>query len=222
MRDIMEDHKKYIQSVERAMNIMKLIADHGTMRLGAVSEAMQLKVTTTFGILQTLEHMGFLARSENEMEYCLGMNCLKMGLCFEQKSGMYSVVHTFLTALVGEIDETAYFEVKIGARYYYYDVVLSGQPLKVVPEEDRFIDLPENSAVAKVYRGETDGKGYAMDLEEVEQGLNCFAAPYYSGDVMVGCVAMTGPSYRFTKEKMQDAYRKYCSLTGQAPQKGAD
>jgi DNA-binding IclR family transcriptional regulator len=206
-----EDGKKYIQSVERALKIMNLIADQGNMRLGAVSEAMGLKVTTTFGLLQTLEHMGYLSRGENDMEYCLGMNSLKAGLCFEAKSGMSSVIHTLLTELVEAIDETAYFEIRIGEKYYYYDVVLSKQPLKVVPDQDRFITLPENSAVSKVY-GRRTQNGYATDLEEVEKGLNCFAVPFYSGGEMVGCVALTGPSYRFTKDRMKETYQTYCEV----------
>jgi DNA-binding IclR family transcriptional regulator len=176
---------------------------------------MGLKTTTTFGLLQTLEHLGYLARGENDMEYCLGMNSLKLGLCFEQKSGMASVIHNLLTRMVDEIDETAYFEVLIGDQYYYYDVVVSKQPLKVVPENDRYIRLPENSAVAKVYRGLGKGEPYAMDLEDVEEGLNCFAVPFYSGETMVGVVALTGPSMRFTRKKMKQAYDFYCSLLKQ-------
>ena len=111
-----------------------------------------------------------------------------------------------------EINETAYFELKVGDRFYYLDVVVSTQPLKVVPDENRFIDLPENSAVARVFHGSADKTGYATDLEEVEQGLNCFAVPYRSGGRLVGCVAMTGPSYRFTKERIDEAYRAYLDI----------
>jgi DNA-binding IclR family transcriptional regulator len=206
-----ENGKKYIQSVERALNIINLIADRGNMRLGEISEAMGLKVTTTFGLLQTIEHMGYISRGENDMEYCLGMNSLKAGLCFEKKSGMSGVIHKLLTELVEAIDETAYFEIRVGEKYYYYDVVISKQPLKVVPDQDRFIELPKAAAVCKVYENCME-HGYATDFEEVEKGLNCFAVPFYSGDSMVGCVALTGPSNRFTKERMDTTYETYCEI----------
>lgn len=206
------EEKKYIQSVERALGILSYVADSGSARLGEVSEHVGLKTSTAFGLLQTLEHTGYLARDRNDMEYCLGLNSLKLGLCFNQNSGFAECIHTLLCELVKEIDETAYFEIKIGKRYYYCDVVLSTQPLKVVPNDDQYIDLPDKSAVAKIYRGWSDGMRYATDLEEVEQGLNCFAVPFKSGDSIVGCVALSGPSYRFTAEKMEQAYAAYCNI----------
>jgi IclR family acetate operon transcriptional repressor len=203
------EEKKYIQSVERALRMLNYVADKGSVRLGAISEYAGLKTSTAFGLLQTLEHMGYLTRRENDMEYCLGLSSLKLGLCFGQNSGLAERIHDLLTEMVRQIDETAYFEVKVGKRYYYYDFVVSTQPLKVVPNSDHYIDLPENSAVAKVYRGLPEGTFYATDLEEVEQGLNCFAVPFYSGGSIVGCVALTGPSCRFTAAKMGYTYEVY-------------
>jgi len=48
-----------------------------------------------------------------------------------------------------------------------------------------------------------------MDLENVYKGMNCFAAPFYTGNIITGCVAASGPSNRFTKEKMEEAYKIY-------------
>ena len=125
---------------------------------------------------------------------------------------MAEKIHALLTELAKEIDETAYFEIRIGERYYYYDVVLSSQPLKVVPDDDQSIALPENSAVARAYASAAPGFRYATDLEEVEAGLNCFAAPYYSCGTLLGCVALSGPSCRFTAAKMEHAWEVYQSL----------
>lgn len=159
-----------------------------------------------------MEHKGFLTRGHNELEYCLGLNSLKLGLCFNQNSGLAATIHTLLTELVHAIDETTYFEIKIGERYYYFDVVLSNQPLKVVPDEDHFIDLPDNSAVAQVYQGLPGGLPYAKDLESVTRGLNCFAVPFRSDRDIIGCVALSGPSNRFTAAKMEQAYATYCEI----------
>ena len=210
------EDKKYIQSVERALSMMIYIADHGSARLGEISSAAGLRPSTASGLLQTLEHMGFLSRSKNELDYCLGLSSLKLGLCFNKTSGLASHIHALLTDLVKEVDETAYFEIKIGDRYYYYDVVLSTQPLKVVPTNDHFIDLPDSSAVAKAFREELGDLGFATDLEEIEPGLNCFAVPIRSGSFIVGCVALTGPSCRFTLERMKKAYAVFCRLMKQS------
>lgn len=203
------ESRKYIQSVERAFSMLTYIADHGTARLNEISRDAGLKNTTAFGLLQTLEHTGYIVRTNKGLDYCLGLNSLKLGLSYNLSSDMRRKLHRILSALTREVKETSYFELKIGNRYYYYDVVLSPQPLKVVPGEDRFIELPDNSAVAKVYAGYADGFRYATDLEEVTKGLNCFAAPYTTGGALVGCIALSGPSSRFTRDKMEDTYRIY-------------
>lgn len=211
MKENTED-KKYIQSVERALGMLSYVADHGSARLGEISEVAGLKTSTTFGLLQTLEHCGYLSRGRGDMEYSLGLASLKLGLCYNRSSGMAEKIHALLTELVKEVDETAYFEIRVGERYYYYDVVLSTQPLKVVPDDDCFIDLPENSAVTKAYTQTDPAFRYATDLEGVQEGLNCFAAPFYASGTLLGCVALSGPSYRFTPAKMEHAWDVYQSV----------
>lgn len=204
--------KKYIQSIERATMILDYIANHGCAKLNDISQGVSLKTTTTFGILQTLEHTGYIVRANGGLEYTLGLNCLKLGLSFQKKSVIHQSIHSLLETLVAEINETAYFEIKIDNRYYYLDVVVSTQSLKVVPDSEDYIDLPENSAIAKVYNGISDTFTYATDLEEVEEGLNCFAVPFRTGDELIGCIVMTGPSYRFNKEKIELTYHTYLEI----------
>ena len=47
MKENTED-KKYIQSVERALGMLSYVADHGSARLGEISEVAGLKTSTTF------------------------------------------------------------------------------------------------------------------------------------------------------------------------------
>lgn len=205
-------NNKYIQSIERSSMILDYIAKKGCAKLNEISNAMELKTSTTFGILQTLEHTGYISRTNGGLEYCLGLKCLSLGLSVKNKVGINNEIHDLLVALVNEVNETAYFELKIGDRYYYLDVVVSTQSLKVVPEDDDYIDLPENSAVAKVFNNITDDFTYATDLEEVEEGLNCFAVPYRTGGILIGCVVMTGPSYRFNEKRIEYAYQVYLEI----------
>ena len=205
-------NNKYIQSIERSSMILDYISKKGSAKLNEISNAMGLKTSTTFGILQTLEHTGYIARTNGGLEYCLGLKCLSLGLSVKNKAIINNEIHELLVALVNKVNETAYFELKIGDRYYYLDVVVSTQSLKVVPDDDDYIDLPENSAVAKVFNNITDDFTYATDLEEVEEGLNCFAVPYRTGDSIIGCVVLTGPSYRFNEKRIEYAYQVYLEI----------
>ena len=99
MSDVPDD-KRYIQSVDRAMGILTFVANSGSVRLGDVAEHMGLKTSTAFGLLQTLEHSGFVSRSQGGMEYCLGLSSLKLGLCFGSTTGLPQTIHTLLTEMV--------------------------------------------------------------------------------------------------------------------------
>lgn len=209
-----KENKKYIQSVERALNILNLIAENGEMKLNEVSNITSLKPTTALGLMQTLEHMGYLTRSSSGLAYTLGINSFKLGISYNRNGKLTEDIHTILKTLVNEVEETAYFEISVGDKYYYYDVVMSKLPLRVCPDEDLFITLPDNSAVTKIFRGWKNGLKYATDLEEVEKGLNCFAVPFFSNGNMIGCIALTGPSNRFSADKMEATYQTYRTILG--------
>jgi len=204
--------KNLIQSIERASLILEFVSAKGSAKLNEICEETGLKTSTAFRIIQTLEHTGQLTRTDTGLAYSLGFNSLKYGLSCLDGSIISDKAHELLVRLAEEIGETAYFELKVGARYYYLDYVVSPHSLKVVPDENRFIDLPDNSAVSKVYNNYSDDFTYATDLEEVDEGLNCFAVPYKIEGKIAACVALTGPSYRFTKEKMEVAYEVYRNI----------
>jgi DNA-binding IclR family transcriptional regulator len=209
---IIMSEKKYIQSVQRAFGIIHFIADKGTAKLNEISEATGLKTSTAFGIIQTLEHLGQITRTNGGLDYTLGLNSLKLGLSYMNGSGISDKINELLNKLVERVDETASFSLKVGNRYYYLDYVLSSQPLKVVLEENKFIDFPDGAAVAKVFNNTDKNLKYFTDFEEVYQGTNCFAVPYKTGGTIVGCVALSGPSFRLTDEKMKETYTIYLEI----------
>jgi IclR family acetate operon transcriptional repressor len=204
--------KKYIQSIERASMILWYISDKGTAKLNEISEYTGLNKSTAFGILQTLEHVGQIARTNNGLEYTLGLGSLQLGLSYIYGSGIKDRIHEILVKVVETVDETAYFGMKIGCKYYYLDYVVSSQPLKVVPEEGKFIDYPDNTAIAKVFTNSEDVNRYATDFESVYVGINCLAIPYKIAGKVIGCLVITGPSNRLTKEKMENAYELYLEI----------
>lgn len=205
--------KKYIQSVQRATRILEYIAMNGKAKLIDIYQDLDLNKSTVFGILQTLEYEGYVRKDRNGIAYKLGLESLNIGLSYLNSTELNSDIKRLLADLVELVDETAYFVLKTGEKYYYLDYVLSSQPLKVVPDDGKFVDLADNTAVGKVYlRYQEEGFKYAKDLEEVFTGINCFAAPYMIGDKIAGCMVITGPSNRYTEEKIDETYEIYNSL----------
>jgi DNA-binding IclR family transcriptional regulator len=199
--------KKYIQSIERASEILKYIAVHKTVKLQEICQATGLKKTTAFGILQTLEHVGQVVRCSDG--YTLGLESLNLGLAYLYGSGVTGKFHNLLLKIVEEVDETAFFGVKVGDKYYYLDSVVSTQALKVVPDDGQFFDFPDYSAIGQVFLNTDPDFTYAVDLEQVSKGLNCFAVPFRANGKTVGCIVLTGPSYRYTEEKIKETYDIY-------------
>jgi DNA-binding IclR family transcriptional regulator len=200
--------KKYIQSVDRALDIVEFIARKKVTKLNEVSEALSLKAPTAHALMKTLEHRGYIQRV-GKTQYSLGLNSLKLGLLYEWEEDSNKSIHRLLQNLVEVIDETAYFEFKIGDLHYFYDTVLSTQPLKVVLEESHYVTLEAHSAVNKVYLNKDETLRYEIDLEGSEDGLNCMAIPFRTDGIITATIAFTGPSFRFTKEKMEVAYQTF-------------
>lgn len=203
--------KKYIQSVDRTLEILEFIAKKRVSKLNEICAALDLKAPTAHALLQTLEHKSYIQRV-GKTKYSLGISSLKLGLMYDLGEETTKSIHNLLTDLVNIVDETCYFEIKIGNLNYFYDTVLSSQSLRVVPIESHFNELSDITAVCKAYKNCNESIKYETDLEQVQPGLNCMAIPYKNNNTIVATIVFTGPSFRFTLEKMEKAYEAFLSV----------
>lgn len=204
------ESKKLIQSVQRASLILKYVCNNENVKLNDICKATGLNKSTAFGLIQTLEFEGYLSKTADGKKYTLGLNSLKLGLSYLSRSNLEHDTHQILKELVSLIDETGYFIIKIGDRYHYNDYILSTQPLKVMPDQGELLSFPDYSAVGQVYNCFGDeGFEYGMDIQKVYEQTNCFAVPYFKNNELIGCFAITGPSYRYTPEKIKASYDIY-------------
>ncbi|PSQ05486.1 IclR family transcriptional regulator, partial [Halobacteriales archaeon QS_5_68_33] len=51
--------------------------------------------------------------------------------------------------------------------------------------------------------------GYGIDNEENIEGLRCVAAPVRTDDGVLGAISMSGPSSRFTEERLHGELSDY-------------
>ncbi|MCK9190830.1 MAG: helix-turn-helix domain-containing protein [Sphaerochaetaceae bacterium] len=200
--------KKYIQSVDRSFDIIEFISKKRVTKLNEICEALHLKAPTAHALLQTLEHREYIQRV-GKTQYSLGLNALKLGLLYSFAEETNQRIHSLLTQIVDKVDETAYFEFKIGEYNYFYDTVLSSHPLRVVPNESKYRKSAPTSAVAQIYLSEDTEFKYKKDLHSVEEGLNCMSIPYRSNGKITATITLSGPSSRFTERKMEEAYQVF-------------
>lgn len=172
-------------------------------------QGINLKVPTAHGILQTLEHKGYIIRVD-KTKYSLGIKCLRLGKNFEVGSVEYNKIHNLLENLVSEVGETCYFEFKIGDYNYLYDNVESKELLRVALIDEKYQKLPYESAVNKLYRSEfTDSQDYVLDIELLYPGLTCMCIPFKNNGKIVASILFTGVSSRFNNNVIVKAYESF-------------
>lgn len=72
-----------IQSVSRAVQILKCFRTQHQMTLTEIGKAAGLHKSTAYGIVTTLKNEGFLIKDENTGSYRLGMGLYQLASCFE-------------------------------------------------------------------------------------------------------------------------------------------
>jgi IclR family KDG regulon transcriptional repressor len=61
----------------------------------------------------------------------------------------------------------------------------------------------------------TKQRGYAIAVQEYEEDINAVAAPIFDADHQpIASIAIVGPSFRFTKERLPDLGESICRMTG--------
>ncbi|WP_135550556.1 IclR family transcriptional regulator [Paenibacillus cymbidii] len=68
-----EKQERYtIQSIDKALDMIELLAERGTLSLIELTELLEQPKSSTYRIVLTLESRGFISRSEEDGKYCLG------------------------------------------------------------------------------------------------------------------------------------------------------
>ncbi|WP_283134786.1 IclR family transcriptional regulator [Rhizohabitans arisaemae] len=136
-----------VQSVERALDILEALADHGGE--GGVSEIAArtgLPYGTIHRLLRTLLRRGYV-RQEADRRYALGGSLLRVGGAAERMVGLWA--RPYLSRVVELTGETANLAVLEGDFVVYVAQVASPRKLRMFAEVGRRV-LPHCTAVGKV------------------------------------------------------------------------
>jgi DNA-binding IclR family transcriptional regulator len=96
-----------IQSIERAAAILRLLSD--TTRLHGPAELageLELSKSTVFGILRTLQHVGFVEQDERSGRYRLGAALLHMGSSYLDGNELRTRALNWADSLATQSDES--------------------------------------------------------------------------------------------------------------------
>lgn len=222
----MIDESRKIQSVERAMNLLEIIAEQGgDTRLVDLARRSALHKSTIYGLLNTLASMGYITR--NGTRYSLGLRLRTIAQTLidadQEVKSFFAPLLQYAAEISGEV---CYLAVPCGTReYLYLDAIDANGPLPVFSARGRREGMT-TSAIGKVLLADkaeiirslrrADGmsaelekelqaiirQGYAVDLEEAECGLHCLALPLRQHGKIVAALGISGPSQRLSAERI--------------------
>jgi DNA-binding IclR family transcriptional regulator len=226
-----------LQSVDRALSVLDLLARLGESGASELAGHLDVHKSTVFRLLGALESHGLVEQPEGRGKYRLGFGVVRLAGAVSTRMELTKLARPVTERLAEEIGETVniavlreHFAVNVDqalgpasvaaqnwvGRTTPLHATSSGKVLlaHVEPRErQRLFEAsglseftPETITTAAALDAELSRvleRRYATSVGEYEEGLNAIAVPVYdaAGGVVAGLSA-SGPSYRFTAERM--------------------
>lgn len=124
-----------VQSLDRAVRILELLADAGgSLRLAELAAAAELPLPTIHRLVRSMVHNGYI-RQEPSRRYSLGPRLIRLGEVAGR--GLASWARPHLARLVNQIGETANMAVLEGDEVVYVAQVPSSHSMRMFTEVGR-------------------------------------------------------------------------------------
>jgi len=189
-----------LQTLERGLSVLELLAREGPLSVGSVAEAMDLHRSIVYRLLRTLEHRGFAER-DAKGHYRLGLAMAALGQAV--RPDLQTAALPELTELADRTGCTAFVAVPSGAEAITLVTVEPPRAgAQVVYRPGRQHPLPRGApglAILAALPSQPDereevtsarNRGYARTTGEVIPGLTSLAAPVRLPDRSVASVAI--------------------------------
>jgi IclR family transcriptional regulator, KDG regulon repressor len=234
-----EKHKKYfyINSVERGLSVLELLAEKQTLSVTEVAKHLGLNRSGSHRFLATLRELGYVEK-DNNSRYQLTFKVLQLGMKFANRFEIRNVARPYMQRLALISKETinlGYWDGKgiirmdkidsyeilridpgIGTRVPAYCTGLGKSVLASLPDEEleEYLNsvkleshTPKTITTRRSLEEElrkTRERGYAIDDEELAQGLRCVGAPVfdYKGYPLYS-MSVSGPAMRLNSERIE-------------------
>ena len=123
-----------VQSVARALEILKLFESSSELTLSEISHKMNLSNSTVYGLVNTLVTKDFLEQSDNTKQYKLGIKNFELGNYFEKRMDIRNEIRPRLENLIKKYHETIHIAKHHKGEVVYIDKV-EGSDFSIVSSQ---------------------------------------------------------------------------------------
>lgn len=123
------NNKKIIQSVDKAIQIMKCFNNSEELGVTEISKMLNLHKSTTFGLISTLNANGILEKNDNTGKYKLGLELYRLGT--KVNLSLRGIVIPYLEQLVSIYGETANLVILQDTSVIYLEKVESSHSMRI-------------------------------------------------------------------------------------------
>jgi DNA-binding IclR family transcriptional regulator len=113
--------KERVQSVERALSILEIVAEHDGIGLTDISKVSQLNKATVHRLLSTLISMGYVEQTEKTGLYGLTFKLFQLGNKKIEQIDSFKIARSFISELSNQIEETIHLVVEDNKEVVYID-----------------------------------------------------------------------------------------------------
>jgi DNA-binding IclR family transcriptional regulator len=227
MRTTTRDASGTVQSVDRAVTILELLAVHGAAGVTQLARELGVHKSTASRLVAALERRRLVEQVEERGRYRLGVGILKLAGATSARLDLVQEARPVCRRLASETGETVNLAVLSGGAALYVDQVTGGSSLSSYNWVGQHIPIHATSngkvlvsELADPELGRVLGDlvpyldtqleevrrhGYAVATDELDVGLTAVAAPVRDahGDV-VASVSVSGPSFRFGSARIEE------------------
>jgi len=120
-----------VQSVDRALTILMLLAERGEMGVTEISQGLGVHKSTAFRLVATLERHDIVSQTEDRGKYRLGVGVLRLAGATRVRLDLVQESRPVTTALAAEVGETVNIVVLSGHEALYLDQVAGPSALQM-------------------------------------------------------------------------------------------
>ena len=210
-----------VRAVERALELMDCFTENRKeIGLSELSRLVDLPKATVLRLARTLETKGYLIQNTENQTYRLGPKVVGLSNVFLSNLDFRMVALPFMKALRDKTQETVTLYVVNGDKRLCVQRVESHHTLRQAINIGDHLPLDRGSAGKLLVafldlKSEVPGildeelyeirkQGFAVSVEEREEGLSSISAPIRNdkGEV-IAALSVSGSAFRFTKDKIE-------------------